>query len=387
MKSQASILGQLLQLIDRSKFNQLVSKYKGDFKTHKLNCWSQFVSLFYAQLRGRNSLRDIEIGLESQLKKLYHLGLCQATKRTTLSDANNSRPYQIYEDLFYHQLKQCKSSQRGKSGPEIPISCLDSTVIKVCHSLFPWTKYGLRKGGLKLHFHYQCNSDLPEFMMMTDAQDSDLDITRKLSFKPDSWLLFDRGYYDFSWYYELHQKRVNFVTRTKSNLSYTKIGQHSEPSGSGVISDHLVTLNRTNEEDQLMYPEPIRYIRCQDSEEKEVVGFLTNNMTLDAETICELYRLRWKVEIFFRWIKQHLKIKTFLGTSRNAVLTQLWIALTLYLLLWYIRNQAQLKRTLHTLSRILDETAFEYISIFHILGFKPNIRPSPASSFPLFPDL
>jgi len=378
MKHENTIFRQLLDLIPRDQFQSIVNKYKGDFKTHKLNCWTQFVSIFYAQLRQRNSLRDIELGLKAQSNKLYHLGI-KPVKRSTLSDANNKRSYQIFEELFYHTLKKCKKLSAERLELKNPITSLDSTTITLCHSLFPWAKFQAKKGGLKLHLHYNHNDDLPEFITLTEAKASDLTIGRQFKFKPDSILVFDRGYNDYKWFYALNQQGVTFVCRVKQPFTFSLIGQHEVNQESNIIKDADIQIPANHSHKKKRYLKPIRIVAYQDPETGEIIEFLTNNETFKPETIALIYKQRWKIELFFKWIKQHLKIKTFLGTSKNAVFTQIWIAMTLYLLLWFIKIQVAYRFSLHNLSRIIFESAFEKIHLIEILGLN-SFKPPPSFS-------
>ena len=378
MKQESTIFRQLLNLLPRGQFEMIVKKYKGDFKTHKLNCWAQFAAIFYAQLRQRNSLRDIETGLRVQSSKLYHLGI-KPVKRSTLSDANKKRPYQVFEELFYCMLKKCKQLSAKRIEFTNPITSLDSSTITLCHTLFPWANFQAKKGGLKLHLHYNHNDDLPEFISLTEAKASDLTIGRQFKFKPDSILVFDRGYNDYKWFYALDQQRVTFVCRVKRPFSCYLIGQHTLNPESDIIEDSDIHIPANHSHHKKRYLKPIRLVAYQDPDTGETIKFLTNNESYSPETIALIYKQRWKIELFFKWIKQHLKIKTFLGTSKNAVFSQIWIAMTLYLLLWFIKLQASYQFSLHTLSRIVFEAAFEKIHIIEILGLR-QYKPPPISN-------
>lgn len=372
MKYQGTVFSQLLQLLPRDRFQEIVEKYKGDARTHKLNCWSQFVCLFYGQLRQRDSLRDIETGLEVQSSKLYHLGLKQPVKRSTLSDANNKRPYRIYEELFGRLLKKCQRIHVEKSGFRTLISSIDSTTLELCHSLFPWTTYRSKKGGLKLHMHYDHDSDLPDVIRITDAVESDLKIGKQIQVKPDSILIFDRAYYDYAWFYALDQQNITFVSRVKKNFTYSIIGQHPVDPDSSIILDQDIQVPGPTSHRRKRYFKPLRLITYVDPENGDTLQFMTNNESFKPETIQLLYKQRWKIELFFKWLKQNLKIKTFLGTSKNAVFTQIWIAMITYLLLWYIKNQTHYRFSLLKLSRIINEAIFErvhFIDLLHLRSF------------------
>lgn len=371
MKYQSTIFSQLLELLPKDKFQSIVDKYKGDFKTHKLSCWTQFVAMLYSQMRNRHSLRDIENGLCIYQSKLYHLGITP-TKRSTLSDANKNRPYQIYEETFQFLLQKCQLLAKKQFKHYSVLSSLDASIIGLCHSLCPWSNFQHTKGGLKLHLHYDHSSDLPEFVTITSARASDLSVARQLTFKPDSIIVFDRGYRDYSWYQDLHNSGSTFVTRLHSTASYSVIGQHDSDPNSTVVSDQDILIPAKRSHKKRRYTNPIRLVIYHDPETDKELRFLTNSETLSPETIARIYKDRWKIELFFKWIKQHLKLKTFLGTSKNAVLTQIWIAMILYLLLWFIKQQTRFKHSLDVLSTIIFETIFERVHLIEILALKPR---------------
>jgi transposase len=339
-----------------------------------MDCWTQFVSLAYAQLRQRDSLRDIETGLDAQLAKLTHLGI-QPVKRSTLSDANANRDSRIYEEAFHFLLGKCQELHQDQKrlGFDNPISSMDATTINLCHSLFPWARYRKRKGAIKMHLMLNHDNGLPGFVHITEGKDHESTTKRLFPIQPDSIIVFDRGYYDFAWFYELHQQHTTFVVRAKSNLDYTLIGQHAlsqDFDASGVLSDSdiQVSARRDSKPDTPhLYPMPLRLVTYEDPDTGKELRFLTNNEVFKPETIALIYKQRWKIELFFKWIKQHLKIKTFLGTSKNAVMTQIWVALIVYLILWFVKKQTSYKNSLHTLSRVLNEAIFERIHLIDIL--------------------
>ena len=370
MKYQPTILSQLLNVLPRDQFQQIVTKYHGDFKTHKLDCWSQFVSLFYAQLRQRDSLRDVETGLETQFEKLYHLGL-KPVKRSTLADANAKRDYRIYEEVFQVLLSKCRQFGTKTFKFESPLLVLDASVITLCHTLFPWAKYQSKKGGLKLHLYYDHDNDLPEFISLTEGKDSDRAVGRTFPVKPDSIAVFDRGYTDYAWFYALHQRDITFVTRVSKAFTFTPTGQQPNPSENpDIIADQRVRIPAAHSHQKRRYPETVRLVSYYDSETQRHLQFLTNNFSWTPETIALIYKKRWGIELFFKWIKQNLKIKTFLGTSKNAVFTQIWIAMCVYLVLWFLKHQAKYSASMLRLSRVLNEAAFERTHLINILRIK-----------------
>ena len=321
----------------------------------------------YAQASGKNSLRDIETGLRVQQNSWYHLGL-KNVARSTLAYANQKRDYHIYEDMFYQVLAKCKDvTPKHKFKFKNPLYTLDATVIDLCLSLFPWAKFRKRKGALKLHFLLDHQGQIPSFMVVTDAKQHEVKVARSLSLPLmlDSILAIDKAYIDFGWLYQLRNKGVYFVTRAKSNFKYQVIGQHKVNKKKGVICDEEIGLTGYNTAQK--YPEKLRLITYYDQETKKLYRFLTNNFQLAAYTITQIYKARWQVELFFKWIKQHLKIKSFLGTSKNAVLTQIWTAMIYYLLLAYIKYQTKYRYTLLHLTRVIKESLFRKLSIIDLL--------------------
>jgi hypothetical protein len=333
-----------------------------------------------------DTLRGIETGLLAQQNKLYHLGI-KPVKRSTLSDANNNRNYKIYEELFYSTLGMCNQLTNNKVDIKNPICSLDASVINLCHSLFPWAKYRTRKGAIKLHVLMEHENYLPEFVAITEGRDHEINIGRQIDVKPDSILVIDRGYYDFQWLYELHQKGVTFVIRAKKDLSYTLIGQHeiSDDSPNVLADEDILVPWKTSKypSKKRNYPEPLRMVTFIDPETGKEYRFLTNNEDFKPETIAAIYKQRWQIELFFKWIKQNLKIKSFLGTSKNAVFSQIWIALIVYLLIWYIKYQTRYKHSMLNLTRILSEAAFERISLINILSQKKYKPPGNNMEFQL----
>ena len=382
MKYQATVFGQLLQLLPRNQFQSIVDHYKGDFKTHKLNCWTQFVTMAYSQMRQRHSLRDIEQGLLIQQSKLYHLGITPI-KRSTLSDANARRDYRIYEDSFHLLLRKCQALSKRRFEHTELLTSLDATIIELCYSMCPWAHFQQTKGALKLHLHYDHSTDLPHFVHLTEGKVYESPIAEKVTFKPNSFLVFDRGYRKYSWFYHLHLNNVTFVTRPHSTFSYTVIGQHDVDPDSAVISDEDIWLPSLKSHKKRAYTVPLRLVTYRDPESGKILKFLTNSETLSAHYVAKIYKARWKIELFFKWIKQHLKLKTFLGTSKNAVFTQVWIAMIVYLLLWFIKQQTRFKRSLHALSTIIFEAIFERVHIIEILNLKPRQTIPNFSSFQL----
>lgn len=387
MSHHNTILYEVLKIVPRHEFDRLVIELNGNRYVKRFDCWSHFVTCFYAQLKQRDSIRDIETSLEAQIQKLYHLGITPI-KRSTFGDANNRIDYRIYERLFYHLLVKCHHLSNQHMKFPNPIFSMDATLVSVCHALIPWATYRTRKGAIKIHVLLSHQNYLPEFLSITDGNVHEIHMARALELKPDSILLIDRGYYDFPWLYSLHQRQITFVIRAKSDLSYSVIGQHDVAPDSVVISDEDIWVpwraeRRPDKYDS--YPMPLRLVTIADPETGEALRFLTNNETYKPETIALLYKQRWQIELFFKWIKQHLKIKSFYGTSENAVFSQVWIAMIVYLVLNYIKMQTRYRYSLLNLTRKINEMAFERATLVDLLT-KQHITPrdlSPPKHFQL----
>jgi len=370
-----TVFGQLLQLIYRYNFKKCVERYDGDRYTKRLNCFQQFIVLLFAQARGLKSLRDIQLSLRSQQRKWYHLGL-ESAARSTLSDANNNRSCDIFQDIFYDLLARCRSlAPKHRFKFKNPLYTMDSTLINLCLSIFPWAKYRKMKGAMKLHMLLDHSGCLPSFVTVTDGKCHDIRVARDLEFGfpsllPDSIITVDRAYVDYRWLYALTQQRIYFVTRAKSNIDYTLLGQHAQSKRKSVVADQKIKLSGFNTQQQ--YPHVLRLVTYYDPETNKELMFLTNNFTLAAQTIADLYKARWQIELFFKWIKQNLKIKTFLGTSYNAVMTQIWTAMIYYLLLSFIKFQTKYSYSMKELTRIIKELLMENVSLIEILSMKYN---------------
>ena len=361
-----TVMHQLLLLLPRHQFDQAVSAYGGDAYVKKFSTWNQLTVLLHAQASGKNSLRDIQTALGTQQPKLYHLGL-PAVKRSTLADANAKRDCRIMENLFQRLLDRCqiiapKHQFRFKN----PVRAFDSTTIDLCLELFPWAKFRQTKGAIKLHCQLDLQGQIPSFVVMTDGKCSDIRAVKTfLNLLPDSIYVVDRGYIDFDWLRRIDDAEAFFVTRAKDNLKYRVTGQQEIPLKEGLLYDR--TIEVTGQQTRKKYVKPLRLIGYFDAETGVTYEFLTNNVKLAAITIARIYKARWHVELFFKWIKQHLKIKTFLGTSRNAVLTQVWVAMCYFLLLAYIKFQSRFQRSLFLLHRLIQNTLLDRLSLIDLL--------------------
>ena len=371
MKRVYTIFAELLKLCPRYEFDKATERYRGDHYVKDFTAWRQFITILYSQITQKDSLRDIETGLSAQSDRLYHLGLTPI-RRSTLSDTNARRDYRIFEDMFHHLLKRCrdltpKHGFRFKN----PLYTIDATVIDLCLSIFPWARFRKAKGAIKMHCLYDHSGALPSFLTITDGKRHEVTVVKETRFPllPDSIISVDKAYIDYAWLNSLNMKKIWFVTRAKRNIDYIVTGQHPVK-GKGVLSDERISLAGPFAKDR--YPEDLRYIRFHDAQRKKTLTFLTNNFKLAATTIAQIYRSRWQIELFFKWIKQNLKIKSFLGTSKNAVLTQIWVAMCYYLLLTYIKYQTKYRYSLLNLSRMIRETLFDRKSLIDILTMHPE---------------
>tara|TARA_B100000315_G_scaffold255149_1_gene297787 strand:+ start:110 stop:1288 length:1179 start_codon:yes stop_codon:yes gene_type:complete len=370
-----TVFSQILQLICRSQFQKCVDRYDGDRYTKRFSCWQQLLVLLFAQAKGHTSLRDIEVSLRSHHSKWYHLGLTSVA-RSTLADASSGRDADILKDVFYALLDKCRDlAPQHRFKFKNPMYTFDSTLINVCLSLYPWATYRKKKGAFKLHTLLDHNGYLPSFMVITDGKTHDINVVKDSSYgfpslSPDSMLLVDRAYIDYRWLYSLTKNRLFFVVKAKSNMKYKVLGQQETPKNNGVLSDCRACLS--NYYQSRNYPEPFRLVTVVDPKTGQQVTFMTNNFTLDAETIAELYKSRWKIETFFKWTKQNLKIKSFLGTSKNAVMTQIWAAMIYYLMLSFIKFQTKCRHSLHELTRIVGELFLDNTYLIEILTIPFN---------------
>lgn len=369
MYNPTTIFHQLLDLLPKNEFDQFVGTHKADRYVKKFTTWQQLIALLYAQATEKDSLREIETGLRVHASSWYHLGIENITK-STLARANAKRSYQIFESLFYALLKRCKHLLPDTNCFDFKndLYALDSTTIDLCLNLFPWATFRTRKGGFKLHTLFNTRSQIPELIIASEANVHDLKQAKEMniSLSRDSFLVMDRAYIDYSWLYKLHKEHTFFVVRSKKNMQHVVVGQHPSSQEPGVIKDEMMELVLPDAEHD--YPEPLRKVTFYDEETKKTYTFLTDNLELSAGTISSIYKARWQIELFFKWIKQHLKIKTFLGTSKNAVMTQIWVAMIYYLLLNYLKYQTKFKKSLLELTRIIKEVLLDHVSLIDILS-------------------
>jgi len=362
------VFSQLTSYLPIKAFRRCVNKYNGNKRIRHFSCWDQFLSMAFAQLTYRESLRDIESCLRSMHPKLYHMGIRGRISRSTLADANEKRDWRIYADfaqILIHQARKLYYNESFGVDLENTVYALDSTTVDLCLSLFPWALFRKTKGAVKLHTLLDLRGNIPTYLWITEAKVHDVNILDELIPEPGSFYVVDRAYIDFHRLFKLNQEKAYFVVRAKRNLKFKRVYSHPIDKSTGLKCDQTIVLpNYYTSKD---YPEKLRRVKFHDSEHDKDLVFLTNNFNLQAITICELYKCRWQIEIFFKWIKQNLRIKSFYGTSPNAVKTQIWIAISVYVLVAIVKKQLKLSINLYTFLQILSVSIFETAPVFQLV--------------------
>jgi len=371
-----TIFSQILKLVSRHEFETMAKQHHSGRSFRTASRWSQFVTLMMAQLSGRNSLRDIVENVSAQAHRFYHIGSVKLS-RSNLSRINEDKPYALYEALFGKLLNRCQGTTPGHNFRfNHPLYSLDASTIDLCLSVFPWAEFRTTKGAIKLHVGLNHRGHIPEFVAVTDGKVGDVTVGRTIDFPKGSIVAIDRGYNDYTWYNQLTEKGIFFVTRLKSNAKTRIVQRHSVLKNKGLTSDH--TIEFTGILTAKKCPIQLRRIGYRDPETGKHYIFLTNNFKLAAKTVADIYKARWDVELFFKWIKQNLKIKSFIGTSKNAVMTQIWIALCVYLLLAFIKFQSKLKKSMQQILRLLQLNLFEKRDLLALLrGDPPSDQQDP----------
>lgn len=373
MAHTITVLGQLLQLLPRTRFQVFVGQHNGDRYVKHFSCWNQLTVLLFAQLAEKESLREIETSMRLRDSTLYHLGMANIS-RNTLAHANARRSYHIFEKTFYALLEQCKLFSPGVKDLEIPheLYALDATVVSVCFNLMPWAKYRKKKGAFKIHTLYNVGEELPTFLVVTHGKVADVKAAQKyagLSEIPeDSIITMDRAYNDYKLFRDITDRQCFFVVRKKSNAQIVRLGSMDiadDDTKAGVLKDERVGF--ILEKAVQVYPEDLRLVTFHDKEQDKTYEFLTNNFDLSPKTIADCYKHRWAIEVFFKWIKQHLVIKTFLGTSENAVQIQVWVAMIAYLLVWWVKHQTKFEGSMTQLTWMLKDILLTDMSLLNIL--------------------
>lgn len=377
MNTGRTILAQLLDFIPRYEFNKLVVKYKGNYRVKSFTCWEQFIVMSFAQLTGRESLRDIIVCLNAIPTRLYHSGINSDVRRSTLSEANIKRDWRIYAEFAQILIKQARYLCKDEHSFSVDIDeiayALDSSTIDLCLSLFPWAKFRKHKGAVKLHTQLDLRGSIPTFIEITNGKVHDVNILDLLVLEPYAFYIMDRAYLDFERLYKMHQHHCYFVLREKRNFKYRRVYSRPVDKSKGFKCDQIIKL--TGFYSSKNYPEKLRRIKFYDKEKDKTIVLLTNNFAYDAQIIADLYKERWKIELFFKWIKQHLRIKKFFGTTLNAVHTQIWIAVCVYLLVAIMKKKLKLKQELYTILQILSVCIFEKVPVnqlFENKNYKNN---------------
>jgi putative transposase len=359
-----TVFSQILKLVPRHEFESLANEHHQGQKLRKMTRWSQFVSMSFGQLANRLSLRDVVVNLQSQTQKLYHLNCCNVT-RTTLARVNETQPYTLYEALFGKLLSRCQSvAPKHKFRFKNKLYSLDASTIDLCLSAFPWATFRQRKGAIKLHVGLDHDGYLPTFIDVTEGKVHEVNVARTMTLPKGSIVVMDRGYTDYTWYNSLNSNGVFFVCRLKKNADYRVVERHPVRKSTGLSSDQTIRLAGTKADN---CPILLRRIGYRDAETGKHYVFLSNNFKLAAKTIADIYKSRWQIELFFKWIKQNLKIKTFLGTSKNAVLTQIWIAMCVYLMTALMIFSSKIQTGHQQVIRLLQLNLFERRDILSLL--------------------
>lgn len=367
------VFAQLMDSLPRYEFNKCVDRYRGNHRVRTFSCYDQFLAMAFAQLARRESLRDIEICLKSMQDKLYHVGFRGAIARSTIADANERRDPRIFSDFAQVLIRTARGLYAGDEfGVDLAntVYALDSSTIDLCLALFPWAKFRKRKGGIKLHTLLDLRGNLPTTVIITHAKVHDVNILDELAIEPGAIYLMDRAYVDFARLYRMDQAKAFFVTRTKSNFDFHRVYSSKIDKSTGVQCDQTIALDGFYAKQY--YPEKLRRVRYLDKKKDKRLVFLTNNFELPPLMIAKLYQQRWQVELFFKWIKQHLRIKSFFGTTENAVKSQVWIAMSVYLLVAIIKKRLGIQESLYTILQIVSLTLFEKTPILQVIMDKQH---------------
>ena len=373
MNAGKTLFAQLMDFLPWTTFARIVERHDGDRYAKSLSCAEQFRVMAFAQLTYRESLRDIEACLSAQTAKLYHMGFRHEIKRSTLADANEARNWRVHAEFAQCLIRQARKLYAGDSfGIELENTtyALDSTTINLCLSLFPWALFCTTKSAVKMHTLLDLRGNIPSFIHISDGKHSDVRMLDVLAFEAGAIYVMDRGYVDFARLHVIHQAQAFFVTRAMLNTQFRRVYSAAVDRSSGIICDQTIALTGRTSCDN--YPVHLRRIRFKDPETGKTLVFLTNNFALPAATICALYKARWQVELFFKWIKQHLRIKKFYGNSENAVKSQIWIAVSVYVLIAIAKKRLNLDAPLYTLLQVLSVTIFEKMPLQQAIPYSKS---------------
>ena len=369
MNTGRTIFSQIMYYFPKYDFDRLVEKYHGNYKSYRFSCWDQFLCMCFAQLTYRSSLRDIEACLNAQFNKLYHMGIRGNVSRTNLARANENRDWRIYAEfaqrLIFHARRLYKDDGLIAIDLRNTIYALDSTTIDLCLSLFPWARFRRRKGAIKMHTLLDIRGSIPTFIEITDGSVHDVNILDILVTEPGSYYIMDRGYIDFKRLYLMNKCLGYFVIRAKKNFKFRRLYSNPVDKSGGLRCDQTIKLMGYYQLED--YPDKLRRVKYFDKDTGITYVFLTNNFDITALTVAELYKNRWKIELFFKWIKQHLKIKSFYGTSMNAVNTQIWIGISVYVMIAIMKKLLKIRASLYKILQILSVSVFEKMPISQLL--------------------
>jgi len=368
MNTGKTIFSQTMEFLPLHEFRKCVACYNGDYKIQNFSCLDQFLCMAFAQLTYRESLRDIESCLRFMQSKLYHMGIRGRISKSTLADANEHRDWRIYADFAQVLIQRARvlyANEPFVTELDNAVYAFDATTIELCLSLFPWAHFQQGKGAIQLHTLLDLRSNIPTFIHISDGNTHEVNFLDKLIIEAGSFYILDRGYFDFQRLYALHQARAFFVIRAKTFLGLRRVYSRGVEKSTGLICDQTIAL--TNRHSIRKYPEHIRRVKFFDPQRQKRLTFFTNNFTIDAIAVAQLYKSRWKIELFFKWIKQHLRIKAFFGTSANAVKTQIWIAISIYVLVAIIKKELKLNHNLYTILQILSVTIFDKTPVLQAL--------------------
>jgi hypothetical protein len=360
------VFAQLFEFVSHNDFLKCVNKYDGDYKAKHFSCWKQFLCMAFGQLTHRESLTDTILCLNANKTKLYHLGIGQAISKSTLSKANENRDWHIYQDFALILIDQAKKLYKGDSQLEIDIKnnifIVDSTTIDLCLSIYPWAKFRKAKAAVKLHTKMDAKTSIPDFIHISDGKMHDVNALDLITLIADSFYILDRGYLDYTRLYRIHKAQAYFITRTKNNMNFERMYSAKVDKHSGLKCDQTIKLKGFYVSKD--YPDKLRRIKYYDKEKDKTLTFITNNFDLNALEIAMLYKHRWFIEIFFKWIKQHLKIKSFWGRTINAVKTQIWIAIAVYVIVLIVKKKLKIEQSIYEILQILSINIFdkEYVN-------------------------
>ena len=366
MNTGKLVFAQVMDFLPLHEFRKCVKRYQGNYKVKDFSCLDQFLCMAFAQLTYRSSLRDIETCLRSMKNKLYHMGIRSQVSRNTLSNANNMRDWRIYADfaqVLIHSARDLYINEDFGVDLKNTVYALDASTIDLCLSVFPWARFRKTKAGIKLHTLLDLRGNIPTFIKITEARLHDVNILDILVAEPDACYIMDRGYLDFARLYALRLCGSFFLIRAKRNFQFRRVYSHEIDKSTGLQCDQTIVLTNSFKD----YPEQLRRIRFFDSENNKLLIFLTNDFSLPALTVAQLYKCRWQVELFFKWIKQHLRIKSFFGTSENSVKTQIWIAVSIYVLVAIIKKRLDIQHSLYAILQVLSVTLFEKTPLIELL--------------------